>query len=147
MNQLIFKKRPGTGECDRHQMIRITSFKRLGRNAPRVLIPHGSLSNYSQQLCTSSGTAPRVNVLCAWPEHSLIQLIFSLFLEEFSLLICLGNCAKSLCSAGVSSHQIGFSNLKIAKFPVKFPVSREFAWRRVRTALRRQPASHSTTDS
>jgi len=25
-----------------------------------------------------------VNVLCSWPEHSLIQLIFSLFLEEFS---------------------------------------------------------------
>ena len=40
--------------------------------------------DYSQQLCTSSGTAPRVNVLCSWPEHSLIQLIFSLFLEEFS---------------------------------------------------------------
>jgi hypothetical protein len=34
---------------DRHQMIRITSFKRLGRNAPRVLIPQGSpiiRSNY-----------------------------------------------------------------------------------------------------
>jgi hypothetical protein len=81
-------------------MIRITSFKRLGRNAPRVLIPQGSLSNYSQQLCTSSGTAPRVNVLCSWPEHSLIQLIFSLFLEEFSLLICLGNCAKVSAAQG-----------------------------------------------
>jgi hypothetical protein len=32
-------------------------------------------------------------------------------------------------------------SLKNAKFPVKFPVSREFAWRRVRSALRRQPAS------
>jgi hypothetical protein len=31
--------------------------------------------------------------------------------------------------------------LKIAKFPVKFPDSREFAWRRERLALRRQPAS------
>src|ERR1700722_8273713 len=28
-----------------------------------------------------------------------------------------------------------------AKFPVKFPDSREFVWRRVRSALRRQPAS------
>ena len=36
---------------------------------------------------------------------------------------------------------------EIAKFPVKFPVSREFSWRRVRSALRRQPASHSTEDS
>ena len=30
---------------------------------------------------------------------------------------------------------------KIASFPVKFPVSREFAWRQVRSALRRQPAA------
>jgi hypothetical protein len=32
-----------------------------------------------------------------------------------------------------------FGSLKTAKFPVKFPVGREFAWRRVRSALRRQP--------
>ena len=79
-----------------------------------------------------------------WPmllNNSLIQLISSLFLENLSLLICLGNCARSHCSAAVSSHEIGSGSLKIAKFPVKFPVSREFAWRRVRSALRRQPAS------
>jgi heme-degrading monooxygenase HmoA len=35
----------------------------------------------------------------------------------------------------------------MAKFPVKFPVSREFLWRRVRSALRRQPGSNSTQDS
>jgi hypothetical protein len=29
----------------------------------------------------------------------------------------------------------------MTKFPVKFPVSREFGWRRVRSALRRQPGS------
>jgi hypothetical protein len=29
----------------------------------------------------------------------------------------------------------------MAKFPVKFPDTRDFAWRRVRSALRRQPAS------
>ena len=33
------------------------------------------------------------------------------------------------------------SDPKIAIFPVKFPVSREFAWRPVRSALRRQPGS------
>ena len=32
----------------------------------------------------------------------------------------------------------------ITNFPVKFPVSREFAWRRVRSALRRQPGSLTT---
>ena len=46
---------------------------------------------------------------------------------------------KKSCSAAVSSHEIGSGSLKIAKFPVKFPVSREFAWRRVRSPLRRQP--------
>jgi hypothetical protein len=48
MNQLIFKNGLELVKCDRHQMIRIASFKRLGRNAPRVLIPQGSLSYYSQ---------------------------------------------------------------------------------------------------
>jgi hypothetical protein len=71
--------------------------------------------------------------------NSLIQLTSSLFFEKFSLLICLGNCAKSHCSAVVSSYEIGSLSLKIVKFPVKFPVSREFAWRQVRSALRRQP--------
>jgi hypothetical protein len=73
--------------------------------------------------------------------NSLIQLISSLFFEKFSLLICLGNCAQSHCSAVVSSYEIGSRGLKTTKFPVKFPVSREFAWRLVRSALRRQPGS------
>jgi len=33
------------------------------------------------------------------------------------------------------------------KFPVKFPVCREFDWRLVQSALRRQPATRSTYDS
>jgi hypothetical protein len=33
------------------------------------------------------------------------------------------------------------ARLKIDDFPVKFPVCREFRWRPVRSALRRQPAS------
>jgi hypothetical protein len=71
--------------------------------------------------------------------NSLIPAKNSLFFEIFSLLICVGNCAKSDCSAAVSCYEIGLGSLEIAKFPVKFPVSREFAWRRVRSALRRQP--------
>jgi hypothetical protein len=63
--------------------------------------------------------------------------------RKVSLLVCLGNCARSHCSAAVSSHKIGSGSLKIAKFPVKFPVSREFAWRQVRSALRRQPGSRA----
>ena len=39
----------------------------------------------------------------------------------------------------VSRSGIGAGSPEIAKFPVKFPVSREFAWRRVRSSLRRQP--------
>src|SRR3984893_15499778 len=73
--------------------------------------------------------------------NSLIPAKNSLFFEIFSLLICVGNCAKSDCGAAVSCYEIGLGAPKIAKFPVKFPVSREFAWRRVRSALRRQPGS------
>jgi hypothetical protein len=79
--------------------------------------------------------------------NSLIQLTSSLFFEKSSLLICLGNCSKSHCSAVVSSHETGYRSLKIAKFPVKFPVSREIAWRPVRSALRRQPTSPAPGDS
>ena len=71
--------------------------------------------------------------------NSLIPAKNSLFLEIFSLLICLGNCAKSDCGAAVSCYEIGPGSPEIAKFPVKFPVSREFPWRRVRSTLRRQP--------
>src|SRR6202011_25777 len=35
---------------------------------------------------------------------------------------------------------------RIAKFPVKFPDTRQFAWRLVRSALRRQPASPAPGD-
>jgi hypothetical protein len=72
-------------------------------------------------------------------EHSLLPAKNSLFPEIFSLLICVGNCAKSDCGAAVSCYEIGLGSPEIAKFPVKFPVSREFAWRRLRSALRRQP--------
>jgi hypothetical protein len=53
----------------------------------------------------------------------------------------LGNYAISRCNTAISCYEIGSQSPKNAKFPVKFPVSREFAWRRVRSALRRQPGS------
>jgi hypothetical protein len=79
--------------------------------------------------------------------NSLIPAKNSLFFETFSLLICVGNCAKSDCGAAVSCYEIGLGSPKIAKFPVKFPVSREFAWRRARSALRRQPTSAAPGES
>jgi hypothetical protein len=57
--------------------------------------------------------------------NSLIPAKNSLFLEIFSLLICVGNYAKSDCGAAVSCYEIGPGSPEIAKFPVKFPVSRE----------------------
>src|SRR5471030_2024449 len=72
--------------------------------------------------------------------NSLFPLENSLFLEIFSLLSRIGNCPKSHCVAANSCSEIVFRSHGIADFPVKFPVSREFAWRRVRSALRRQPA-------
>jgi hypothetical protein len=38
--------------------------------------------------------------------------------------------------------RIRLSGPRIVSFPVKFPVSREFVWRQVRSALRRQPTSY-----
>jgi hypothetical protein len=70
----------------------------------------------------------------------------SLFLEIFSLLIFIGNCVRSHCSTAASCFEIVSQSPKNAKFPVKFPVSREFTRRQVRSALRRQPASPATGD-
>ena len=78
--------------------------------------------------------------------NTLLSRRNSLILEIFSLLICLGNCSGKCCSAAVSCSGISCRSPEIAKFPVKFPVSREFAWRRVRSALPRQPASLATGD-
>jgi hypothetical protein len=41
---------------------------------------------------------------------------------------------KRHCSAAISCSKFGSDGPEVAKFPVKFPVSREFAWRRVRSA-------------
>ena len=49
-------------------------------------------------------------------------------------------------AAQVFFTKVAHRGAENSKFPVKFPVSREFAWRRVRSALRRQPASHSAKD-
>ena len=77
--------------------------------------------------------------------NSLLPEKDSLFPKILSLLICVGNCSRSGCSTAVSRIEFGSQSPRIAKFPVKFPVSREFAWRRVRTALRRQPGSSVST--
>jgi hypothetical protein len=77
---------------------------------------------------------------------SLLPVLNSLFREIFSLLICVGNFSKSRCGTSISCSRVTSRGPKTAIFPVKFPVSREFARRRVRSALRRQPGSNSTED-
>jgi hypothetical protein len=53
----------------------------------------------------------------------------------------LGDNWGSRCKGAVAfCYNMGPGSLKIAKFPVKFPDGREFARRRARSALRRQPA-------
>src|ERR1700676_5229631 len=66
--------------------------------------------------------------------------------KYFSLLICVGNRSISRCRTAISCYEIGLGSLKVAKFPVKFPDSRECARRRVRAALRRQPTSPAPGD-
>jgi hypothetical protein len=73
-------------------------------------------------------------------ENSLLPLENFLFVEIFSLLICIGKSSRNGCGAAGFCYVFGRGSLKSAIFPVKFPVSREFGRRRVRSALRRQPA-------
>ena len=53
--------------------------------------------------------------------NSLIPAKNSLFLEKFSLLICVGNCAKSDCGAAVSCYEIGLGRPRNRKIPCKIP--------------------------
>jgi hypothetical protein len=61
------------------------------------------------------------------------------FFELFSLLIHAGNSWRNGRSAGLFRGQISFERPEITKFPVKFPDSREFLWRLIRSAPRRRP--------
>jgi hypothetical protein len=72
-------------------------------------------------------------------KNSLLLDQNSLFFEIISLFARVGNCSISDCSTVVSCAKTVAKCLKIAKFPVKFPDSRESPWRRARSALRRQP--------
>src|SRR5882724_1290002 len=49
---------------------------------------------------------------------------------NFAVNVLAGNYAKSRCSTAVSRHETGPQSRQNAEFPVKFPVSREFEWRR-----------------
>ena len=91
--------------------------------------------------------AHRASGLADCRRNSLFPPENSLFLEIFSLLIRIGNCPKSHCVAADFCSEIVFRSDGIAHFPVKFPVSREFAWRRARSALRRQPGSWTLRDN
>jgi hypothetical protein len=84
--------------------------------------------------------------ICGERSSSLLLSFNSLFFKLFSLLIRIGNCWKNGCSAGVFAYAIGAEVPEIAKYPVKFPDNREFSWRLVRSALRRQPGSPAVGD-
>jgi hypothetical protein len=63
---------------------------------------------------------------CAVRElNSLIPAKNSLLLEIFSLLIFVGNLPGNRCGTGAFRTDIASKSPEIAKFPVKFPVSRE----------------------
>ena len=71
--------------------------------------------------CSGYWTAQRMDAY----QISLFLPENSLFFKIFSLFICVGNCSRSGCSTAVSCYEIGSQSPRIAKFPVKFPVSRE----------------------
>ena len=112
----------------------------------RRLVPKGRVlqAGFNLNISFKNRLGRRWNVFLAC--HSLIPFENSLFSKIFSLIICVGNCSRSGCSAAVSWHVIVSLSPRIAKFPVKFPDTREFARRRVRSALRRQPGSPAPGD-
>ena len=89
----------------------------------------------------------RARTLRICHENSLLSVWNSLLFGKFPLLTCLGNLLKSPCGTAVSCSVTSVCLPKFVIFPVKFPVCREFARRQVRSALRHQPATHSTYDS
>lgn len=92
-------------------------------------------------------TVREMDAYHAGESNSLILSKNSQFFEILSQLIRVGNSSKSRCGTGVSWPTHLSQSSKNVKFPAKFPVSREFLWRRVRSALRRQPATRSTRES
>jgi hypothetical protein len=112
---------------------------------PWDVVLRGSARQQPTRICRiiagENPTGDADMIYLAAVRNSLILSKKSLFFKIFSLLICVGNYWRSGCSAAVSCIEIGSQRPKFAKFPVKFPDSREFAWRRVRSALRRQPGS------
>jgi hypothetical protein len=60
-------------------------------------------------------------------QNSLFPAKCSLFFEIFSLLIFLGNLMRNRCGTVASQWEMVSKSPKIAKYPVNFPVSREFS--------------------
>jgi hypothetical protein len=71
--------------------------------------------------------------------NSLLARDNTLFSRTVSLFVGLGNYLRSCCVAAFPGRITRLWVTKIDNFPVKFPVSRDIAWRQARSALRRQP--------
>ena len=68
----------------------------------------------------------------------VIRLEFPILQKNFPDSL-LREFAEKSCGKAVSCSNIVALRPEIVIFPVKFPVCREFGWRPVRSALRRQP--------
>jgi hypothetical protein len=94
---------------------------------------------WRQDACLARA-GPRLAEPQSGPGGSLLRSRHTLFAKQNSLLVRAGNWAKRLRITAFSSSWSGLRAGKIVNYPVKFPVCREFAWRWVRSRLRRQPA-------
>lgn len=107
-------------------------------------LPPGQIKVFGSLQLVQLGSSRTVKELES-TANSLFLHINSLFLEIFSLLTCVGNCSRSGCGIETFLLRNQLTEPKIAKFPVKFPVSREFARRQARSPLRRQRGSRVRT--
>src|SRR6266446_1335209 len=102
----------------------VSSRWQVGSARCQVLVGFASVAQTQCAICRS---------------NSLLLPDNSLFFELVSLLAYVGNCPKSRCGSAASCSETASCGLRIVNFPVKFPVTREFLRRPVRSALRRQP--------
>jgi hypothetical protein len=114
---------------------------------PRRALPH-SHRDYVVEAVTAP--ADQIDGIAGWcqrPSSATIPLCaakFPVLARKFRVLQNIfpvnpsRELSESHCGTVTSGSNRASRGGKIAKFPVKFPVGREFARRRVRSALRRQ---------
>jgi hypothetical protein len=110
--------------------------RRPSRSAPRkaATLPKAQLAGNSRSRSNDA------------PEFPAMEPRFPVSLNPVPCSLAQGISTKGGCKHRTFSLDGESPRHQNHSFPEKFPVCREFGWRRVQSVLRRQPRSHSTLD-